>query len=336
MHQTGGRNAVTEWVDAVRVAVAVGGLAVASYTDVKKREVPDGLWYALALAALPLMALDFDARFGGTAWLLALPVGAVFAVAFTGGELFPIFPGDTLPEGEIVLSEAQRRLWRIDKALSATVVAVSLAVLLWAPGLDLGRPVHPLLGPQAIALSACLMFGAGLFFFITGALFGGGDAKGFMVLALLFPTAPALAGLPVMAPASLAAQSLPFALVVFFNAGLMLVVAGPVVYAAVSLRRGHFRFPDSLMAVPKPVGQVDLSRDFVMGSLEDGQFKRRFLTRQGTHSDAKQKEALAFLQQRGDPVVFVAPKLPFMVYMLLGLVVAVVLTSPLYWIPAAG
>ncbi len=327
---------MTEWIDAVRVSLAVGGLAFASWTDVRTREAPDGVWYFLALCALPLMALDFDARFGGMAWLLVVPVGGVFLVAFTGGELIPVVPGDTIPDENYEFTPAQRAILAVDLSLSAVIAVVSVLVIALAPGIDLGRAAHPLFGPQALAFAACLMFGTGLLFFVTGALFGGGDAKAFMVLALLFPVAPAVAGLPLFPPATLVAASLPFALVVFVNGALLLVVAGPVIYTAVSRRRGHVRMPESLLAVPKPIGEVNLERDFIMGSVEDGKWRRRLLARQGTHSDKKQKEALEFLKAAGEEVVFVSPKLPFILFMLVGLVLAVAVTSPFYWFAAGG
>lgn len=323
---------MSEWIDVARIVLAVGGLAVASWTDLRTREVPDGLWYALAVAALALMAADFDARFGGVAWALVLSVGAVFAVAVTGGEILTVIPGDTVPEGPVELTDAQKRTWRIDQALSLGLLAGAAALFLAAPGLDLGRPAGPLEGPEALALSTCLMLGAGLLFYVIGALHGGGDAKGFMALVLLFPTAPALAGLPIFPPDALVARTIPFALIVLFNGAIMLVVAAPLGFAAVGLRRGSFRFPHSFAGYAKPVSDVDLEREFIMGSVEGGAWRPRFMVGRTTHSDARQKEALEFLRESGEKEAFVSPKFPFMVYMLLGLLLAVLVTSPLYWV----
>lgn len=323
---------MTEWIDIARVALAVGGLAAASFTDIRTREVPDGLWYGLALAALALFALDFDARFGGTAWVLVVAVGAVFAVAVTGGEILTVIPGDTVPEGPIELTEAQKRIWRIDQVLSLALLGAAAAVFLLAPGLDLGAPAGVLEGPEALALATCTMLGAGLVFYILGVLHGGGDAKGFMALVLLFPTAPALAGLPLFPPSSLTAQVLPFALVVLFNGALVLVVAAPLAFVGMGVRQGRLRFPYSLAGYSMPIAKVNLEREFLMGSVEDGAWRPRFLVSRATHADSRQKEALAFLKEEGQQDVFVSPKFPFMVYMLFGLVLAVAVTSPLYWI----
>jgi hypothetical protein len=322
---------VTEWIDIARVAVAVGGLAVASYTDIRTREVPDGLWYALAVVAIALFGLDLDARFGGMAWVLTVPVALVFVVAVTGGEIFTVIPGDDIPEGPIELSPGQERIWRIDQAITVALLAAAATTFLVAPGLDLGEPApRPTGGPEAMAFSTCLMLAAALLFYFMGALHGGADAKGFMVVALLFPTAPVLAGLPLWPGNAGVAEVLPFALVVLFNGALLLVVAGPLMFAAIGARRGRFKWPHSFAGYAKPLDQVNLEREFLMGSVEDGMWRPRFMVSRGSHSAGKQVEALEFLKSAGETEVFVSPKFPFMVYMLLGLLLAVVATSPLY------
>lgn len=323
---------MTEWVDAARVAAGIGGLAVASWSDIKSREVKDGLWFALAVVALALMAFDFNARFGGASWALVLAVGAVFIVAVTGGEIITVLPGDTLPEGPIELTDAQSRLLMIDYAISLAILGGAVAVFLIAPSLDLGTRVGPLVGPQAQAYSACLMLGAALLFYAMGALHGGADAKGFMVLALLFPVAPAILGLPLIAVDPLSLAILPFALVVLFNGALVQVVGMPLWFSVRGLMRGQFRWPLSLAGYPKPVEAVDLERDFLMGTVKDGVFREHFILSRRSHSDSLQREGLEALRKGGVKTVFVTPKAPFMAYMLAGLIVAVILTSPLHWI----
>ncbi|HEX9710908.1 MAG TPA: hypothetical protein VGB42_13205 [Candidatus Thermoplasmatota archaeon] len=323
---------MTEWVDAARVAAAVGALAFASWTDLRSREVPDGLWYALAAAALALMALDFGARFGGDSWVLVIAVAAVFAVAVTGGEIITVIPGDKVPEGPIDFTEAQKRVWLLDMLISASMLAGAVGVFVVAPSLDLGTPGRPLSGPEAQAYAACLMMGAALVFYMMNALHGGADAKGLMVLALLFPVAPAIAGLPLIPAGTLAVELLPFALVVFFNGALIQVVAAPVWFGAVGLRNRQFRWPLSLTGYAKPVEAINLERDFLMGSLRGGEWKPHIILSRSAHSEARQKEGLEVIRESGAKTAFVSPKAPFMVFLLLGLVMAVVATSPLHWI----
>jgi len=325
---------VTEWIDGARVALAFAGLSFAAYTDWKTREVPDGLWYALALCAIALFALDLSLRFGGDAWVLAVPVGLIFVVAVTGGEIVTVVPGDDpLPEG-YEFSAAERARIRLDIALSAALIAAAVAVFVGAGGLDLGLRTSLLEGPQAQAYSVSLMFGLALLMFFTSLIAGGADAKGLMALALLFPVAPALPGLPLVHASALSVVLVPFSLAAFFNGAIILVAARLPVSPVVSWRRGELRFPDALFGVPKPVAMVNLEREWVLGVVEGGQWRPKRMPTHGSHSDEKQKEALDFLKARGDRTVFVSPKLPFMVYLLAGFVAVLVVSCPLYFVGA--
>ena len=314
------------------MGLCAGGLAAAAYTDVKTREVADELWYALAAAGVALMALGFNEAYGGLSWLLALPVGMVFVVAVTGGEIISLFPGDADPPAEFEPTPRQRLIMRLDIALSLLLIGGALVVFAAAPGLDLGRPAPLLEGPLPRAVAACLMFGAALAFYQFSLISGGADAKALMVLALLFPAAPALGSLPLVHPSAVSLALIPFALAVYFNGAVLLVVARAPVYPLMSWRRGRVRFPESLFGYPKAPSTVNLEREWLLGSVAEGAWVRGTFPRHVTHSPEKQAEALAFLRSRGDELVFVTPKLPFMLYLLAGFLVALALTSPLYFV----
>jgi hypothetical protein len=157
-----------------------------------------------------------------------------------------------------------------------------------------------------------------------------------MTLAILFPVAPAVPGLPLVPPPGLSSAAIPFALAAFFNGAILLVAARLPVSPIVSVRRGMFRWPDSFFGVPKPVEKVNLEREWVLGAVEGGLFARKLVPRHGSHSDERQKEALEFLKAKGEATVFVSPKLPFMVYLLAGFIVLVVLSCPLYFVGGFG
>lgn len=321
-----------EWVDAVRVGVGLSGLCLASITDLKTREVPNELWYALGAAALALMALDFNAAFGGAAWVLAAPVGLLFVVAVTGGEILRVFPEGEEPQGEFEPTPKQRRTLRYDQALTALFIGGALALFFLASTFDLGTRVGLLEGPQAQAYSTSIMFGLSIGLYMASLLAGGGDAKALIVLSALFPRAPALPGLPLVAPSPLSLELLPFSLALFFNAGLLLILLRVPLSLAMSAREGGVRLPQSLFGHPKSVAAVNLEREWVMGRLEEGAFEETRMVTHGAHSDAEQAKVLAFLKERGVERVFVTSKLPFMVYLLVGLAFALLFTSPLYFV----
>jgi len=99
-----------------------------------------------------------------------------------------------------------------------------------------------------------------------------------------------------------------------------------------SAARGRLKFPESLFGYEKRVAEVNAEREFLLGHVVNGEWKRKLFTTRRSGSDAQQKEALAFLAARGVDRVFVTPKVPFMVFMLAGLVAAVLVSSPLYWV----
>jgi hypothetical protein len=168
--------------------------------------------------------------------------------------------------------------------------------------------------------------------FMFSLIAGGADAKGLLTLVVLFPVAPALSGLPLVQAAPLAVLAVPFALAAFFNGAIILVAARLPVAPIVSLRRGQFRFPDSFFGVPKPVQQVDLEREWILGAVVDGQFSPKRVPTHGSHSDEKQREALQFLKDKGQATVFVSPRLPFMVYLVAGFIALIVVSCPLYFV----
>ena len=318
-----------DWIDAARVGIAVAVLGVAAYTDLKTRMAPDGLWYAGAAAAVVLMALDFSASFGGVAWVLAFVVGTIFVVAITGGEIISVFPGDQVPPPPEQWTERQKSVMRVDQMISVVLIAAALSALVLSSQWDLGPPVHPLAGPQAIAISSAVMVGAGLLFYLMGALHGGADAKAFMMLAVLVPQAPDIGVDPLVVGNPLARLYLPFVLVVLFNAALCLVLAAPLAFVVLSARAGRMSFPYCLAGYPKAVAHVNLERDFLMGTVVDGKWVPRAMLFRGGLSDDMQKEGLELLKKTGQESVFVSPKFPFLVYMLLGLLLAIFVGSPL-------
>ncbi len=323
---------MVEWVDASRVALGLLGLCLASLTDIRTREVPNELWYALGAAAIALMGLDFNASFGGAAWVLALPVGLLFVVAITGGEILSVFPEGEEPPEDFEPTPAQRRTIRIDVALTAILVGGALALFALAHTMNLGRRVGLLEGPEAQAYATSVMFGLSIGLYMASLLAGGGDAKALILLSCLFPRAPALPGLPLVAPSALSLQLLPYSLALFFNAGLLLILLRVPLSLAMSARHGGVKLPQSLFGHPKKVAAVDLNREWVMGRLEGGAFVLTRMVTHGAHSDAEQAKALAFLKEQGVEEVFVTSKLPFMVYLLVGFAVALLVTSPLYFL----
>lgn len=331
MRREGRRGALSEIIDLARVALGLIGLSAAAYTDLKTREVPDGLWYGLGAGGLALLALGLNETFGGQAWLLVLPVGLLFIVALTGGEIFPVVPGDVEIPEDFEPTPRQRMIMRLDVAAALGLIGAGLLFFFLLDRQDLGpRPF--LAGAEVQAYAVSIMFGVAIALFELSLISGGADAKALMVLAALFPVPPAIQGLPLLHPPGLTLALIPFSLAVFFNGAILLVLVKLPLFPLIGRRTGRVHFPESFFGFEKPVAAINLEREWILGAVVEGEWKRRLMPTHDSHSDEAQKAALAFLQAKGTAAVFVTPKLPFMLYLLGGLVAALLLSSPLYFV----
>jgi len=307
-------------LDVTRLLAGLVTLAVASMTDVRTRRVPNALWYVTAAGGAGILVADLATVDGGGAWAVALafPVVAVFAVVVTGGELWPVMPDDE-PDPGRELTPAEARVYVADIAASAVLLAASVAVMYLASRhLDDPAPLWRATGSVTVILLALALYYFRL-------LHGGGDAKALMTLAVLFPTAPLAGGaLPLIGLPAEADLVFPFALVVLIDAAL-LVVLSPLAFLAISARRGPLRLPEALFGYPVPAGEYDEGRMWLLHEAgEDGALRRRLWPRRSKAAAEARARALGVMRERGDARVYASPKLPFMVPMLAGLLVAAI------------
>ncbi|MBI4393238.1 MAG: prepilin peptidase [Euryarchaeota archaeon] len=178
-----------------------------------------------------------------------------------------------------------------------------------------------LLGVQyfvgAVALDAYLYLGAAAVFALAAYVFhrlgliaGGADAKALMALAALAPLPIHLEALP----AYPGIVPTPFSILGNALLGILIVPLGLVL---VNVARGDFQFPAMLIGYKmRPENVVD-SPVWLMDRLEEGRMKRRYML---PHDDAEEQVPL-FLE-KGIDQVWVTPKVPFMIPLLLGFVLA--------------
>lgn len=158
-----------------------------------------------------------------------------------------------------------------------------------------------LMVPVVWALGTCA-FLYGLWYL---GLFGGADAKGLMVLALLWPATPDL----------LAGRLTP-ALDALINASAFVAVL-PLLFLALNLARGDVGAP-MLIAVRMDRRAAQARHVWPLEHVEDGEVRIRVWQRIGEPQD----EAYARLAAHGVRRVWATPKVPFMLALLPGLVVA--------------
>ncbi len=314
-------------IDALRLLVALVALGVASLTDLRTRKVPNSVWYVAGGIGVVLLATDMASLEDGGPWALALtfPVAAFFIVVVTGGELWPVLPPDE-PDPERELTKEEARVYVADLAVSAALIAVAVAVMVLAAGrLEDPEPLWQVTGSVLLILLA-------LGFYVARLLHGGGDAKALMTLAVLFPAIPFPESLPVMDLPEPMGLVFPFALSVLVNAALITVFV-PLAFLVISAVRGPLKLPEALFGYPVEPGALDPDRMWLLYELEakDAEIERVLWPRRSEAAREARARALARMHSRGDQAVYVSPKLPFMVPMLIGLLITVVVGNIIFW-----
>ncbi len=145
--------------------------------------------------------------------------------------------------------------------------------------------------------------------------FGGADAKGLMVLAWLWPGAPDL----------LMAQTVP-ALDLLVNAALVALLM-PIAFVATNLARGHVAMPAMLLGTKTPIAQAEARHVWPMQVVEGERLRWRFWHRPTDDL----RTTYSRLRAAGVETVWTTPKIPFMVPLTLGAVVAAWLGNIVLW-----
>ncbi|UCC92942.1 MAG: hypothetical protein JSW25_09820 [Thermoplasmata archaeon] len=306
-------------VDLGRILVGVVVLGLASITDLRTRRVPNVFWYVAAGIGIGLLVVDLSMVEGSTGWhlLMAFPVAAIFAVTVTGGELWPVMPPDEEDEGRELTPE-EARVYIADLAVSGLLIALSIAVMVLAiDHVGSGSDVYIYITGSVLTIALAL----GLY--MTRVLHGGGDAKALMTLAVIYPVQP----LGEMFPLVEAPEEMiwfPFALGVLLNAAIISALM-PLAFVIMSAIRGPLRFPEAVFGYPVPIDQVEDGHLWLMYEAEEGstQVTRRMWPGRSKKAELARARALAILRDQKETTVYVSPKIPFMVPLFVGLLLAI-------------
>ncbi len=308
-------------IDIARIIVAIIALGLASYTDIRTRKVPNTLWYVTAGIGVGLLVVDLSMLEGSTGWylLLAFPVAAVFAVVVTGGELWPVMPSDE-EDQDRELTPSEARVYVADLVVSAILLVTSVAILVLAY-YNLSDT-----GPYWFIVSSVMMIVVALGFYLARILHGGGDAKALMTLAVLFPIYPLADTFSLLETPAGMDLLFPFALAVLINAAIITALL-PIAFIIVSAIRGPLAFPEALFGYPVPPDDVDETRMWLLYEAGEGSIEltRRLWPRRSKAANEARARALAIIRDRHEATVYVSPKIPFMVPMLIGLFLAIFL-----------
>ena len=168
-----------------------------------------------------------------------------------------------------------------------------------------------------------MMFGVAYLLFRVGVIFGGADAKALMSLSILVPFWPKIGNL-----FPLWASILPFPWVIFSNS-IFLFLFIPFILIVINAFKKNLEFPYYLVGYKM---SIDRARKSFVWPLErvDDKGERSFVWH--PVSDEQIQEEFDRLEKLGRKMVWVTPKIPFMIPLLIGFVLSFIVGDILYFV----
>lgn len=290
---------------AFRVVVLLGGLGLASYQDLKAREVSDGVWQAMGLLGA---AVGFVVVWGN-------PLGVVLWALVSIWALEHLFAWDA------PLERYSERLpgW-VELGMYIAILATIIACAVEFGVGESGVPI------AVIGAAGAILLARGLF--EVGVLYGGADAKALMMAGLLIP----IDATPLWSPpvAAVLLGYYPFALTVLIDAALFAIVV-PVAIAIRNVSAHEFVFPRGFTGYTIPVEELPKRYVWIKDPMFSGGRSDDESEPQTTEEDQTLRQRQADeLTKKGVTRVWVTPQLPFILWILAGTVAALVAGNLLF------
>ena len=289
---------MSESINALRLALSLSILAYASFLDVKTRKVPNIHWIGLGVAGLGLILVQLYVDEMPIEYLLVfVPILAILADVYLG-------------------SEEETTKAKLTTFGKYALAVGSILVLAYQYGSD--EYFQHLLAIPIIMLFVVIMY-------MLDIVRGGADAKALISLSILFPFYPAFGLLPLVHGETSAADTLlPFSFSILFNAAVIVALT-PLAYLARNLSRREFVFPFGLLGYKLDTTEIGNKHVWLMESITDG----KLVTHVRPRRRENQKADIELLASSGYKRVWVTPKIPFIVPMLVSLVLTTVVGNVL-------
>lgn len=283
----------SEPLSAIRLIAAFVVLAYASSLDLRTRRVPNKYWIALSLFGLVMVVMQVILDDEPLEYLLVLiPVVAILSDIYLSGA-----------EGTV-----HGRFGPFAK-YSVAIVFVILIGVLW--GSD--QYAQKLLSVPVMMLIVVALY-------VLDAIRGGADAKAFVALAVVFPFYPSVGPFPLISAGGDADPAiLPFSLVVLFTTAVIVALT-PIYFLVRNAARGDLRFPQAFFGYRTDTSEAQKTHVWLMERMEGG--KHVLFTRPKLEEDLAKE--LRMLEAGGHTRVWVTPKIPLIVPLLIALVFATV------------
>ncbi len=283
-----------------RVSLGLAFLTVAAVSDWRTRQVSNKVWLLMGSIGMLILGMEMvlleSEQYTPIHFLIFIPICILFFDVFWDRE--PVF-GDgvnIIPVALYVLALGAAMFLLYEEGATDTVVQ-----LLTIPGLIL----------------------VAYLFYFTGLLHGGADAKAFMSLAVLLPFYPHLWDLPLIQYSGNVLEILqltfPFAFLVLMNAAILQVITVPSGMLIKNVLRRDVGFPEMFLGYQMDIDDVPKKFVWPMEVVRDGEIVLMLFPRR----EGNMEKELAELRKLGVERIWVTPKVPFIIPMLMGLVFSV-------------
>ena len=300
----------------LRLAIALGIMSYAAVLDWRTRLAPNKVWIimgSIAIAALLFELLYYDLQLGSD--MLAEGGEIITGSGISNPALYLVFIPigifffDTFWDREPVYHDGKVNFLPI---LLYIIGLLAMALMLYFGGL----------GELTLCLlSVPVMLIVFIIFYYARLIHGGADAKALMALAILFPFYPQLLDLPLInAELTIMNYAFPFAFLILMNAAIIQVAIVPISLFFKNLANKDFGFPEMFLGYRMDLHEVPKKFVWPMQKVMDGEMVLVMFPKRG----GSVKEDLRALKAAGADRIWVTPKVPFIIPMLLGIVFSVV------------
>jgi archaeal preflagellin peptidase FlaK len=288
-----------EWLDILRLAVAMVVMVAASYSDWRTRLASDLYWIVMGCVGLSLIACQVIISGADLRYLIfLLPLGVVFFDIFWERRGI-VEDGINLPP--------------LLMYLVAVIALVYLAFSFWEEQLFWQL------------LDILIMFGVMILLYQIDVIKGGADAKALIALSLLFPVYPSIGDFPLIPISNdLFMLIFPFSLLVLFNAAIVSLVV-PLGLLVHNLAHGDIKFPAMLLGYKVSMSEARKRFVWPMERVENGALKFVYFPKE----EEENEKILDDLAAVGASRIWVTPKIPFLIFITAGLVISALVGNPI-------
>lgn len=287
-----------EWLDLARLAVAIAVMVAASISDWRTRLASDLYWLFMGCVGLGLIIYEIVIGGADSRYLLfAVPLGVIF---------FDIF---------------WERRGILEDGLNLVPLLFYLAALISLAYLFLSFSGEARFWQL---MDVLVMFGLIILLYQVDIVKGGADAKALIALSLMFPVYPILGGFPIVPiPNDLFMLIFPFSLLVLFNAAILSLIV-PLGLLLFNLAKRDFKFPAMLLGYKISMREAKKSFVWPMERVENGDLKFVYFPKEDEENDKILQDLAAYGVKR----IWVTPKVPFLIFIAVGVVTSALVGNP--------